>query len=295
MSARWIVLFTVLAGAGCGREQESRAGGDGTPSCEDPAVLDVVNRFGRAMGRVSLLAPDTVVRRELRDAYAPVVTEDLLDEWLANPATAPGRLVSSPWPDRIEAGAAEAGEAGACVVRGDVIHVTSADAPGAVADRQAVTLTLRRNGEWRIGGYDAATASPQDPAPDSSPPRDTDDIASARDVLRRYYAAIGAREFAQARALWSNGGAASGQTLDEFAAGFAQTASVRVLVGTPDRVEGAAGSRYIRVPATILATTTAGDSQRFDGTYTLRRSVVDGATAEQRAWRIYSADLVRRR
>lgn len=295
MSARWIVVLAVLAAAGCGGEQESRAGGDGTPSCEDPAVLDVVNRFGRAMGGVSLLAPDTVVRRELRDAYAPVVTEDLLDEWLANPSSAPGRLVSSPRPDRIEVGGVEAAAAGACVVRGDVIHVTSADAPGEVADRQAVTLTLRRNGEWRIAGYEAARMSAADPAPASSPPRDPDDIASARDVLRRYYAAIGAREFAQARALWSNGGAASGQTLEEFAAGFAQTANVRVLVGTPDRVEGAAGSRYIRVPATILATTMAGDSQRFDGTYTLRRSVVDGATAEQRAWRIYSADIVRRR
>lgn len=295
MSARWIVVLAVLAAAGCGGEQESRAGGDGTPSCEDPAVLDVVNRFGRAMGGVSLLAPDTVVRRELRDAYAPVVTEDLLDEWLANPSSAPGRLVSSPRPDRIEVGGVEAAAAGACVVRGDVIHVTSADAPGEVADRQAVTLTLRRNGEWRIAGYEAARMSAADPAPASSPPRDPDDIASARDVLRRYYAAIGAREFAQARALWSNGGAASGQTLEEFAAGFAQTANVRVLVGTPDRVEGAVGSRYIRVPATILATTMAGDSQRFDGTYTLRRSVVDGATAEQRAWRIYSADIVRRR
>lgn len=295
MSARWIVVLTVLAGAGCGRGQESRAGGDGTPSCEDAAVVDVVNRFGRALGGVSPLAPDTVVRRELRAAYAGVVTEALLDEWLANPSSAPGRLVSSPRPDRIEVHGAEVAAAGACVVRGDVIHVTSADAPGEVADRQAVTLTLRRNGEWRVAVFDTAPASPRDPASDSSPPRDTDDIASARDVVRRYYAAIGAREFAQARALWSNGGAASGQTLEEFAAGFAQTASVRVLVGTPDRVEGAAGSRYIRLPATVLATTTAGDSQRFDGTYTLRRSVVDGATAEQRAWRIYSADLVRRR
>jgi len=34
-----------------------------------------------------------------------------------------------------------------------------------------------------------------------------------------------------------------------------------------------------------------GSVHHYDGSYTLRRAVVDGATAEQRQWRISDADL----
>jgi hypothetical protein len=56
-------------------------------------------------------------------------------------------------------------------------------------------------------------------------------------------------------------------------------------------MEGAAGSRYITIPVTIRAKLKNGKEQNFAGEYVLRRSVVDGATAEQRAWRIYSANI----
>src|SRR5690606_35603310 len=61
--------------------------------------------------------------------------------------------------------------------------------------------------------------------------------------------------------------------------------------GPPGRVEGAAGSRYVEVPATVTAETTSGRRQCFRGAYVLRRSEVAGATEEQRAWRIHSASL----
>ena len=84
--------------------------------------------------------------------------------------------------------------------------------------------------------------------------------------------------------------------LDQFAAGFAETAEVDIEIGTPPgRIEPAAGSRYLKVPVVIRAVTTGGEEQRFEGTYTLRRSVVDGASAEQRRWHIYSADVARTR
>jgi len=47
-------------------------------------------------------------------------------------------------------------------------------------------------------------------------------------------------------------------------------------------VEGAAGSRYVTIPVTVRAETTTGREQRFVGSYTLRRSVVDGATPDHR-------------
>jgi hypothetical protein len=64
-----------------------------------------------------------------------------------------------------------------------------------------------------------------------------------------------------------------------------------VEVGAPGRVEGAAGSRYVEIPVVVRARTRAGKAQRFEGTYTLKRTVVDGATPAQRSWRIASASL----
>jgi hypothetical protein len=110
-------------------------------------------------------------------------------------------------------------------------------------------------------------------------------------VVRRYYAAIAARQYARAYALWSGGGDASGQTPQQFADGFADTAQVALDVQAPGRVGAAAGSRYIEVPVAVSATHADGSVHRYVGAYTLRRAVVDGAGAEQRAWRIASADL----
>src|SRR6185295_1914197 len=50
---------------------------------------------------------------------------------------------------------------------------------------------------------------------------------------------------------------------------------------------------FIEVPAEVTATNKDGAVERFRGQYILRRSVVDGATAEQRQWRINSATLSR--
>jgi len=113
----------------------------------------------------------------------------------------------------------------------------------------------------------------------------------AIDVVRDYYAAINARNYAQAFALWSDGGRASGQSPQQFANGFARTNGVSVEVMAPGRIDGAAGSRYIEVPVALTATQDDGSHRKYVGAYTLRRAVVEGATPEQRAWRIASADL----
>lgn len=110
-------------------------------------------------------------------------------------------------------------------------------------------------------------------------------------VLRDYYEAINSGDFGRAYILWSDEGRASGQSLQQFASGFADTTGVSVEMQAPGRVDAAAGSRYIEVPVTITATHRDGSQHRLVGKYVLRRAVVDGATPEQRAWRIASADL----
>lgn len=148
-----------------------------------------------------------------------------------------------------------------------------------------------------VGGSDADTASAavgSDSSRSTSNARDHEDRGSpeaAVEVIRDYYAALATGDYARAYAYWANGGEASGQTLEEFENGFAETASVAADIRTPGPIDPAAGSRYIPVPVTVRATTTAGVTQCFHGTYTLRRSVVTGATAEQQQWRIASADL----
>ena len=110
-------------------------------------------------------------------------------------------------------------------------------------------------------------------------------------IVRRYYSAINSRSYRDAYLLWSQSGKASGKSEADFAAGFARTASVNISIGDSVSIEGAAGSQYATVPVVIDATLSDGKQQHFVGTYTLRRSMVDGATPEQRQWRIYSATL----
>lgn len=110
-------------------------------------------------------------------------------------------------------------------------------------------------------------------------------------VVRDYYAAINTGSFGRAYALWSDGGNASGQTPQQFADGFADTTGVSVQIDAPGQVGAAAGSRYIEVPVAIEAQQRDGGVRRFVGAYVLRRAMVDGASAEQRQWRITSADI----
>jgi hypothetical protein len=118
-----------------------------------------------------------------------------------------------------------------------------------------------------------------------------DTTTTPADVVRRYYGAIQARDYDAAYALWGQLGKASGKTRTGFAAGFSDTREVRATTGDSVRIEGAAGSQYATVPVKVDAVLQDGRRQHFEGAYTLRRSMVDGATAEQRRWRIYSADL----
>jgi hypothetical protein len=142
-----------------------------------------------------------------------------------------------------------------------------------------------------------STASSQ-PSPSLSPTRsqpprkfEDADVEAAADIIRQYYAALDARTYRRAYEFWSGKGEASKKTFEQLRDGFAQTRSTSVEIGEPGEMEGAAGSRYITFPVTIHATTKDGKEQNFKGEYVLRRSVVDGATAEQRAWRIYSAKI----
>jgi hypothetical protein len=182
--------------------------------------------------------------------------------------------------------------------RGSVTGMPDEPGPGQVGPpkpEEAAALDAEGNPVLPAADSVVDADAPVDPNAPPVPPIDA--VAgepTAQDavaVIRDYYAAINRRDFAQAFSLWSDGGRASNQTLEQFTAGFADTTGVSVEIMAPGRVDAAAGSRYIEVPVALTATHADGRQQRFVGAYTLRRAVVDGATAEQRAWRIGTADI----
>ena len=181
--------------------------------------------------------------------------------------------------------------------------------PGDGSVRPGEVATASDDGLLEPGADPLAAADPGDatllpPAPGALPP-DTpvastvgtppaaasapagSGASGATATVRDYYAAISAGNYAAAHRLWSGDGSASGQSLQQFASGFADTADVRVHLMEPETAgSGAAGSQYIRVPVTLDTTRRDGSRVQFTGSYTLRRPS-DGSGD----WRIDSADL----
>lgn len=141
----------------------------------------------------------------------------------------------------------------------------------------------------------AASAPAADAAPPTAAAETSDQAtpAAARQVVVDYYAAIDAGDYAKAYALWSDNGADSGQTFEHFSGGYANTRSVRAVVGDPTDEEGAAGSRYIQVPVQLNALQRDSSERRYHGRFTLRAVVADGATREQQRWHLTSAEMQR--
>lgn len=182
--------------------------------------------------------------------------------------------------------------AGEAVVSGDTPGATEEAGDGIgdpmTGDAGAYGLPLPP-GTAAAGGGTATIAGEAPPAPPAPPPSDApgSSASGAMAAVRSYYSAISAGDYAGAHRLWAGDGSASGQSLEQFANGFADTADVRVHMMEPEAAGGgAAGSQYITVPVTLDTTRRDGSSVQFTGSYTLRRPT-DGSGD----WRIDSADL----
>lgn len=247
-----------------------------------PSPEEVVEEFGRRLKNVPLTAAPHIAAAAIRQHYDGLVTPALLERWASAPADAPGREVSSPWPDRIEINNTER-NGDRARVDGTLVEVTSTGD----ARRLRVEAQLERSNErWKISAFEATAESAAAPKEPSA----SNDAGDAVEIVRAYYDAINAGKLDAAYDLWGANGPPN-QTRTAFARGFENTKSVQVTTGAPSRIEGAAGSRYIDVPVTIVATTKSGSVQRFSGTYTLRRSVVDGASTRERKWHLYRASI----
>ena len=141
------------AAQGVQQQQTEASDPAASEAAAEEAVRGVVEAFGKKLQMVSLLAPEDVLRESMREHYADYVSPSLLEAWQNNPESAPGRLTSSPWPDRIEIRSVEATADDAYRVEGDIVEVTSAGQNGddGTADKRPVTLEVRNiEGRWLI-------------------------------------------------------------------------------------------------------------------------------------------------
>ena len=140
--------------------------------------------------------------------------------------------------------------------------------------------------------FNAGTATTTDHPIEKVDQGDMANVSPA-DVIRLYYAAIDKHDFATAYYMWGKDGQASGKSFTAFSRGFSHTTTSKVTVGAPGGPQGAAGSVYVSVPVTVQATLEDGTSQRFKGSYDLRRSNISSGSASSQQWRLHSASLRR--
>lgn len=116
-------------------------------------------------------------------------------------------------------------------------------------------------------------------------------VDDAKRVIEDYYAAVNRGAYDKAYRLWAANGQASGKSLRDFSNGYSDTSSVSVSFGEPGPVDAGAGQRHIVVPVRIIARQRDQSTKEYSGTYTLARTVVDGASAAQRSWHISAANI----
>ena len=118
---------------------------------------------------------------------------------------------------------------------------------------------------------------------------DTTDLGQAIEVVSRYYRSIDTGNLRAAYDLWAD--SPERLSFEEFARENESIDEIRVRTGAPGGIEGAAGSRYVEIPAVLGIVRRDGTRRKESVTHTLRKSVVDGADSVQRSWRITSSKV----
>lgn len=119
-------------------------------------VKATVRQFGEQLKKISLQAPDSLIAPQIQKIYKPYVMKELLQKWVANPASAPGRIASSPWPKKIRIKKVSKVNGQLYRVKGKVIYITSLEkVKGGAAMRKKVIIEVKKanKGQWQISKY----------------------------------------------------------------------------------------------------------------------------------------------
>ena len=154
-------------------------------------------------------------------------------------------------------------------------------APEAPANDAAPQAPLNPPAPGQPGGL------PDDRTPISDGKIDPKSGQGAGQVLQTYFAWLESDRTSQAGQLWSNNAEKA-----KFDARLAKYSEIHANIGKPGDPEGAAGSSYVDSPVQLYGRLKDGKEFHALGSMTLRRvNDVDGSTAEQRKWHIYSSDF----
>lgn len=172
-------------------------------------------------------------------------------------------------------------------------NATQADVNAAAAEAQGDIDTYAANTlADRPPVANVPAPAPLKSSPTPAPVETSAEATAAVDVARTYFALLEARNYGRAYRLWEDDGAATGMSARQFADSFKKFASYRAEVGAPGAIEAGAGQRYTAVPVRVTGLLADGGRPfALAGALTLHRTVVDGATAEQQAWRIRDSSL----
>lgn len=156
-----VFALTACAGDSSADVSDSAGATAASVNTDTSAARMTVELFGQHMKDVALLAPDSLVTKQIQDAYGSLVTPELLRHWQENPSDAPGRDVSSPWPERIEIREITPTGSGEVSASGDVVYVTSTEQSGGAAARQPVNITVLETepNTWRISAFQQSAAA----------------------------------------------------------------------------------------------------------------------------------------
>lgn len=103
------------------------------------------------------------------------------------------------------------------------------------------------------------------------------------ELLASFYNAINRQEYQRAYSYWEN----PPTSYDQFAQGYANTASVQLIVQLPPFLDTNIGNNYGRLPTVLVATQHDGSQQVFSGCYMTHK-----ATTQSGVWHISGATII---
>jgi hypothetical protein len=123
-----------------------------TDKSDRETIEKLIKDFGSKIQTIPLLAPQDVLKKSIKETYSSFISPTLLEEWLSDPKKVPGRLTSSPWPDRIEISSIQRISEDSYEVKGKIIEITSVEKEsGGAAAKRPITLIVKKIDEnWLI-------------------------------------------------------------------------------------------------------------------------------------------------
>lgn len=107
-------------------------------------------------------------------------------------------------------------------------------------------------------------------------------------LLASFYNAVNTKEYERAYRYWET----PPGNFEDFARGYAETASVQLIIEPPMHISGAAGRLYSEVPTVVVAHHRNGSERIFVGCYVTRKSNLRPSDIpKEEVWHIYRASM----